>query len=102
MSSQPYEMLNSAETIAEMPLYMEAIMSILRSMESDFDYTAFRDELKRQKFNPGQKAMLNLRLSLLDSCLQGGNMANRVSSHFRRGQLTIIEYVDYSSSKPHD
>ena len=74
-----------------MPLYMEAIMAILRKMESNFDYTAFRDELKQSKFNPGQKAMLNLRLSLLDSCLEGGNILNRVSTHFRKGQLTIIE-----------
>ena len=74
-----------------MPLYMEAIMSILRTMESNFSYTLFREELQRQKFNPGQKSMLNLRLSLLDSCLKGGNMNNRVSAHFRKGQLTIIE-----------
>lgn len=66
-------------------------MSILRSMESHFDYVQFRDQLKAQKFNPGQKAMLNLRLGLLDSCLEGGNLHNRVSTHFRKGQLTIIE-----------
>jgi hypothetical protein len=70
---------------------MEAIMSILRKMESNFNYIAFRDELKQTKFNPGQKAMLTLRLSLLDSCLEGGNSTNRVSTHFKKGQLTIIE-----------
>ena len=75
-----------------MPLYMEAIMSILRSMEGAFDYAEFREALKAQKFNPGQKAMLNLRLSLLDSCLEGGTKENRVSTHFRKGHLTIIEY----------
>lgn len=80
-------------TFLEMPLYMEAIMSILRSMENEFDYAQFRDKLRQQRFNPGQKAMLNLRLSLLDSCLQGGNAQNRVSSHFKQGHLTIIEYV---------
>ena len=74
-----------------MPLYMEAIMSILRSMESKFDYVQFREQLKAQKFNPGQKAMLNLRLSLLDGCLNEGTLENRVSTHFRMGQLTIIE-----------
>ncbi|EKM56167.1 uncharacterized protein PHACADRAFT_184852 [Phanerochaete carnosa HHB-10118-sp] len=86
----------------QMPLYMEAIMSILRAMESNFSYAAFRDELKRQKLNPGQKAMLNLRLSLLDSCLEGGNANNRVSTHFRKGQLTIIDlsspFMDGSSA----
>lgn len=60
-------------------------------MESKFDYIQFRQQLKAQKFNPGQKAMLNLRLSLLDGCLNEGTLENRVSTHFRKGQLTIIE-----------
>lgn len=74
-----------------MPLYMEAIMSILRSMEGNFDYASFRQTLQEQEFNPRQKAMMNLRLSLLDACLHGGNSTNRVSTHFRKGHLTIIE-----------
>lgn len=69
---------------------MEAIMNILRSMET-FDYRMFRAELQAQRFNPGQKAMLNLRLSLLDSCLNGGTHQNSVVSHFGQGRLTIIE-----------
>lgn len=75
---------------------MEAIMSILRSMEGDFKYAEFRKALERQQFSPSQKAMLNLRLSLLDSCLKGGNLTNRASIHFKKGHLTIIEY-DQSS-----
>ena len=74
-----------------MPLYMEAIMSILRRTEGDFDYEEFRQEIKQMAFNTGQKTMLSLRLSLLDSCLEGGNAANRVSTHFSKGRLTIIE-----------
>lgn len=68
-------------------------MTILRSMEDDFSYARFRQMLAAQNLNPGQKSMLNLRLSLLDSCLKGGNTSNRVSAHFKQGQLTIIEYV---------
>ena len=83
-----------------MPLYMEAIMSILRSMEGTFEYADFRKELEAQKFNPSQKAMLNLRLSLLDSCLEGGTKWNRVSTHFRKGHLTIIEYERLSPLTP--
>ena len=56
-----------------------------------FDYTRFREELLAQKFDGTQKQMLNLRLTLLDACLEGGDADNRVSSHFREGQLTIIE-----------
>ena len=74
-----------------MPLYMEAIMVLLRSMEGNFDYKKFRNKLKQQQFSKGQQAMLNLRLSLLDSCMKNGNTSNRASSHFAPGQLTIIE-----------
>jgi hypothetical protein len=67
-------------------------MSILRSMDDTFNYVEFRRQLKEQNFSATQRAMLDLRLNLLDSCLQGGNASNRLSGHFRQGQLTIIEY----------
>ncbi len=81
------------QRISEIPLYMEAVMNILRSMEDNFDYELFRQKLSGPIFNDGQKAMLNLRLALLDSCLKRGDASNRVSNHFQKGQLTIIEYV---------
>lgn len=68
-------------------------MAILRTMDGTFNYIEFRRQLEAQKFNPSQKTMLNLRLSLLDSCLKGGSTANSVASNFRKGQLTIIESV---------
>jgi hypothetical protein len=74
----------------EMPLYMEFVMAYLRSMD-EFSYSDFRAALNEQRFNPSQKSMLNLRLSLLDACLEGGTEANRVSTHFGSGKLTIIE-----------
>jgi hypothetical protein len=82
-----------------MPLYMEAIMTILRSMEDSFDYSLFRERLEQEMFNPGQKAMLSLRLILLESCLQGGTPENSVVSHFRQGQLTIIEYAPVTEER---
>lgn len=75
---------------SEMPLYMELVMTLLRDMEV-FDYDEFRVMLAKQKINGSQKAMLNLRLALLDSCLRGGNANNCVSTHFRQGALTIVE-----------
>jgi hypothetical protein len=72
------------------PLYMECIMAILRDMQP-FSYEAFLRQLKEQKFAAPQKAMLNQRLSILNSFLEGGNEYNRVSRHFKKGQLTIIE-----------
>ena len=80
-------------TTPEMPLYMECIMSILRSMENCFDYREFRKRITQEKLNPSQKAMLSLRLALLDSCLEGGDNHNRISAQFDKGQLSIIEWV---------
>lgn len=51
-----------------MPLYMEVVMGLLRDMEV-FSYKTFRTTLAKQNLNHSQKAMLDLRLSLLDSCL---------------------------------
>ena len=77
-------------THPEMPLYMEYIMSVLRGM-STFSYDKFRSQLNEQRFSGMQKAMLDIRLNILDSCLEGGNASNRVSNYFEKGQLTIIE-----------
>jgi hypothetical protein len=70
-------------------------MDVLRNMEDTFNYTTFREELtaRAKKFNKSQKSMLDLRLSLLDSCLDGGDRSNHAASFFRRGHLTIVEYV---------
>lgn len=83
----------------QLPLYMEALMDILRSMENTFTYAGFRAKLAKQKFSPAQKSMLNIRLALLDSCLAGGNESNSVSRHFVEGQLSIIECVYFSNMR---
>ncbi|KAF8651072.1 hypothetical protein AX16_004934 [Volvariella volvacea WC 439] len=75
---------------SNVPLYMELIMTILRDM-SEFNYATFREKLKEYKLSPNQKAMLNLRLALLESCLKGGNKTNSVSTHFHKGHLTIVD-----------
>lgn len=85
------------------PLYIENVLEILRGMTGTrFDYDKFQEELRTKPFTPTQKAMLKLRLSLLDSCLKGGNSENRVSTHFRKGQLTIVDlsspFMDGSSA----
>ena len=69
---------------------MECVMAIVRDMEP-FSYKNFRKQLKEYKFVESQKAMLDQRLSILDSFLDGGNAGNCVSRHFKEGQLTIIE-----------
>jgi hypothetical protein len=37
--------------------------------------------------------MLNLHLSLLDSCLKGGIKENRVANYLKAGNLTIVDCV---------
>jgi hypothetical protein len=66
-------------------------MSILRSMDP-FSYEEFRRQIEAKSFNAHQKNMLGQRLDLLDMCLKGGTSENSVSKHFRRGQLTIVEW----------
>jgi hypothetical protein len=72
---------------------MECIMSLLRGMGDSFDYAAFRQALQAQEFDKRQKAMLGLRLNLLETCLASGSEENRVGTYFKPGQLTIVEYV---------
>ncbi|EIN04825.1 hypothetical protein PUNSTDRAFT_138025 [Punctularia strigosozonata HHB-11173 SS5] len=75
---------------SHMPLYMEYVMAYIRSMDV-FSYSSFRRALQEQKFSTDQKSMLNLRLSLLDACLEGGTDTNRVSTHFGPGKLVIVD-----------
>ncbi|KAF7791007.1 hypothetical protein EIP86_001966 [Pleurotus ostreatoroseus] len=69
----------------------QSVMATLRTMEDEFNYRSFRKQLGSAKFNADQRAMLDLRLSLLDSCLNGGNASNSIKEHFKPGTLTIIE-----------
>ncbi|KAF8651052.1 hypothetical protein AX16_004915 [Volvariella volvacea WC 439] len=89
------------DSSTQMPLYMDVVMTVLRDMK-EFSLERFRTEIEGKGLNPGQKAMLNLRLSLLESCLKDGNQVNRVSAHFHRGHLTIIDlsspFMDSSSA----
>lgn len=76
-----------------MPLYMESVMDLLRSLEGHFDYEQFKLQLAEQELQPRQKVMLKIRLQLLDSCLKGGDLDNHAPVHFGKGKLTIVEYV---------
>ena len=73
-------------------------MEILRSMEDNFDYRAFREKLDQLKLKSDQRTMLNLRLSLLDSCIKDKDPGGTVSTRFKKGHLTIIECVVEASA----
>ena len=76
----------------ELPLYMELVMALRRSMENP-SYAEFRKKLENLDLEPRQQKALNQRLSLLDYCLHGGNRSNTVTRHFQPGKLVIVEYV---------
>jgi hypothetical protein len=70
-------------------------MNVLRQ-EDRFNYEAFRQKLRAQQFNPGQKTILDLLLSLLHACLAGVTQSNSMTTHFRQGQLTHHQVLEIS------
>lgn len=87
------------------PLYMEALMSIVREMAMSgekFTYTEFRKRLSSVVWLRGQELPLNMRLQLLDSFLSPSSLtqSTRPAPHpediwaFEPGSLTIVDLSD--------
>ena len=96
-----------------MPLYMNTVLRIMRSMGVDrFTYSGvfsvlticdreadsgplheeFKRQLASEKLDRVQKAMLKLRLDLLDSFLQPGSP--NIQSYFAAGNIVLIDLTD--------
>lgn len=76
----------------ETPLYMAQVTQILRDMSTTgglFDYKTFKLHLKKQKFNPAQSNMLQMRLSLLESFLDMNDTSPEME--FLPGEITIMD-----------
>lgn len=85
------------------PLYMEVIQQILRSMgNKSFDYETFRRTVKEKQqaeFTREQNMPLELRIQLLEAMLlecQTGKVesAGSITTHFKRGEVTIVDLTD--------
>ncbi|EJD43831.1 hypothetical protein AURDEDRAFT_65958 [Auricularia subglabra TFB-10046 SS5] len=77
----------------KMPLYLFTVMQMVRSMGSEnFSYARFREQLKRERFDPTQQAFLAQRLRLLDGFMS--TTAPSISSTFVPGQLVIVDLTD--------
>ncbi|KAF8637206.1 hypothetical protein AX16_010865 [Volvariella volvacea WC 439] len=74
----------------DMPIYMEVALTIFRDI-NPFSVPGFRKELAKRKLLSTNQTMLNLRLALLESCLEDGNESNSVTTYFKPGHLTIID-----------
>ncbi|KIY74182.1 hypothetical protein CYLTODRAFT_364601 [Cylindrobasidium torrendii FP15055 ss-10] len=85
-----------------MPLYMNTVMDILRTLGDKFTFTGFKNALasKQRTMNTNQLSGLDQRLSLLTSLVAKGKQG--VWSRFNPGQLTIIDlsdpFVDHASA----
>ena len=86
----------------KVPLYIQVVQQILRSMgNQEFDYKAFKRALaqKGTEFTPQQQAPLNLRIQLLESILvecQKGKVkaSGSIKQHFKQGVVTIVDLTD--------
>jgi hypothetical protein len=86
------------------PLYMQIVQQILRSMgNKQFDYTAFKRELKRKQedeFTKVQNMPLALRIQLLEAMLlecQKRTVVQGLASvkeHFKAGTVIIVDLTD--------
>lgn len=84
-------LMNISES-EETPLYMAQVTQILREMSTaggPFDYNVFKLNLKKQKFNPAQTNMLQMRLGLLESFLDMKDSCPE--PQFLPGEITIMD-----------
>jgi hypothetical protein len=93
-----------------MPLYMHTALLIIRTMGVDaFSYlgagrgegvdsdltdlgTEFKRQIGLERLDPKQKAMIKLRLDLLDAFVRPG--AQDIESYFTNGGLVLVDLTD--------
>ncbi|KAJ7430794.1 hypothetical protein B0H11DRAFT_2134212 [Mycena galericulata] len=81
------------DNIEMMPLYMHTALLIIRNMGVDaFSYQEFKRRLDLEKLNFTQRAMIKLRLDLLDAFLRPG--APDIESYFTAGGLVLVDLTD--------
>ena len=85
----------------KIPLYIQVVQQILRSMGNDqFSYNAFKNALamKSTEFSPQQRAPLNLRIQLLESirleCQKTKAVKGSIKQYFEEGVITIVDLTD--------
>lgn len=86
----------------KIPLYIQVVQQILRSMGNEnFDYQKFKRLLARKEteFSPQQKGPLNLRIDLLESILlecqtRRVGMPGSIKQFFKQGVVTIVDLTD--------
>jgi len=81
------------------PLYMHAVLSILRQMGVDgFNYQNFRRQVACLRLNETQREMLDLRLGLLDSIIKS-NVDKSMKEYYGKGKLVIVDLLVFAKDK---
>ncbi|KAJ7360776.1 hypothetical protein DFH08DRAFT_1073958 [Mycena albidolilacea] len=81
------------DNIDTMPLYMHTALLIIRNMGVDtFSYLEFKRRIALERLNPMQKAMVKLRMDLLDAFIHPG--AHGIESYFTAGGLVLVDLTD--------
>ncbi|KAJ7124629.1 hypothetical protein C8R43DRAFT_1240942 [Mycena crocata] len=81
------------DNLDTMPLYMHTVLLIIRNMGVDaFNYLEFKRQIALEQLDLKQKAMIKLRLDLLDGFLRPG--APEIESYFAAGGLVLVDLTD--------
>ncbi|KAJ7753541.1 hypothetical protein B0H16DRAFT_1886945 [Mycena metata] len=85
--------LMGCDNLETMPLYMHTALLIIRNMGVDlFSYLEFKRLIGLERLNPMQKAMIKLRLDLLDAFVRPS--AADIESYFTTGGLVLVDLTD--------
>ncbi|KAJ7051201.1 hypothetical protein C8F01DRAFT_1176196 [Mycena amicta] len=85
--------LMGCDDIQTVPLYMHTALHMIRSMGVDaFSYTEFKRRLALENLDAKQRAMIQLRLDLLDEFMRPG--APEIESYFTAGGLVLVDLTD--------
>ncbi|KAF2162277.1 hypothetical protein M409DRAFT_27280 [Zasmidium cellare ATCC 36951] len=92
------KMMAFDESEGTVPLYMEVIQRILRETAitgQQFSFQKFMWDLKQERFSPGQEAMMNMRLNLLQSFMpKFATELGKDLFNIAPGTLTIVDFSD--------
>ncbi|KAJ7875723.1 hypothetical protein B0H14DRAFT_3547050, partial [Mycena olivaceomarginata] len=81
------------DNLDTMPLYMHIALLIIRDIGVDaFSYLEFKRRIGLERLNQTQKAMIKLRLDLLDAFIRSG--AREIESYFTAGGLVLVDLTD--------
>ncbi|KAJ6487305.1 hypothetical protein DFH09DRAFT_1457014 [Mycena vulgaris] len=85
--------LMGCDNLETMPLYMHTALLIIRNIGVDaFSYLEFMRRIGLEQLDPKQKAMIQLRLDLLDAFVRPG--ARNIDSYFTMGGLVLVDLTD--------